>query len=71
MAKKMLNDMGLSYKEIDIEENDISREKLSNLTGGYTVPQIIINDKVIGGFTQLLQLNQSGKLKELLKDGTE
>ena len=71
MAKKMLNDMGLSYKEIDIEENNISREKLSNLTGGYTVPQIIINDKVIGGFTQLLQLNQSGKLKELLKDGTE
>ena len=71
MAKKMLDDMGLSYEEIDIEENNISREKLSNLTGGYTVPQIIINDKVIGGFTQLLQLNQAGKLKEHLKDGTE
>jgi len=71
MAKKMLDDMGLSYTEIDIEENNISRDKLSNLTGGNTVPQIIINDKVIGGFTQLLQLNQSGQLKELLKDGTE
>ena len=71
MAKKMLDDMGLSYQEIDIEENNISRDKLSNLTGGHTVPQIIINDKVIGGFTQLLQLNQSGQLKELLKDGTE
>ena len=67
----MLDDMGLSYTEIDIEENNISRDKLSNLTGGHTVPQIIINDKVIGGFTQLLQLNQSGQLKELLKDGTE
>tara|TARA_B100000902_G_C27116315_1_gene816265 strand:+ start:233 stop:448 length:216 start_codon:yes stop_codon:yes gene_type:complete len=71
MAKKMLDDMGLSYTEIDIEENNISRDKLSSLTGGHTVPQIIINDKVIGGFTQLLQLNQSGQLKELLKDGTE
>ena len=71
MAKKMLDDMGLSYTEIDIEENNISRDKLSNLTGGHTVPQIIINEKVIGGFTQLLQLNQSGQLKELLKDGTE
>ena len=71
MAKKLLDDMGLSYTEIDIEENNISRDKLSNLTGGHTVPQIIINDKVIGGFTQLLQLNQSGQLKELLKDGTE
>ena len=71
MAKKMLDDMGLSYTEIDIEENNISRDKLANLTGGHTVPQIIINDKVIGGFTQLLQLNQSGQLRELLKDETE
>tara|TARA_B110000438_G_C15410973_1_gene477555 strand:+ start:316 stop:528 length:213 start_codon:yes stop_codon:yes gene_type:complete len=70
MAKKMLDDMGMSYQEIDIEEHNISRDKLSKLTGGYTVPQIIINDKVIGGFTQLLQLNQSGKLRELIKDGT-
>ena len=69
MAKKMLDDMGMSYQEIDIEEHNISRDKLLNLTGGSTVPQIIINDKVIGGFTQLLQLNQSGKLRELLKDG--
>ena len=67
----MLDDMGLSYQEIDIEENNISRDKLANLTGGHTVPQIIINEKVIGGFTELLQLNQSGQLKELLKDGTE
>ena len=71
MAKKMLDDMGMSYQEIDIEEHNISRDKLSNLTGGNTVPQIIINQKVIGGFNELLQLNQSGKLRELLKDGTE
>ena len=30
------------------------------------VPQIVINDTCIGGFEKLLQLNQSGKLKELL-----
>ena len=41
-------------------------EELSKITGGYTVPQIIINDNPIGGFNELLQLNQSGKLKELL-----
>ena len=71
MAKKMLDDIGLSYQEIDIEENNISRDKLANLTGGHTVPQIIINEKVVGGFTELLQINQSGQLKELLKDGRE
>ena len=58
--------MGMSYEEINIEEEDIGRDDLVKLTGGYTVPQIIINDNPIGVFNELLQLNQSGKLKELL-----
>ena len=65
----MLDDIGLSYEEINIEEQDLTREDLVKLTGGYTVPQIIINDKPIGGFDKLLQLNQSGELKELLANG--
>ena len=32
------------------------------LTGGHTIPQIIIDDKPIGGFEQLLMLNQKNKL---------
>ena len=65
-AKKMLDDMGITYKEINIEKEGLSRDGLAKLTGGSTVPQIIINDKPIGGFNELLQLNQSGKLKEIL-----
>ena len=65
----MLDDKGLLYEEINIEERRITREDLAELTGGYTVPQIIINDKPIGGFDKLLQLNQSGELKELLANG--
>ena len=64
--KKMLDDMGMSYENIDIEKQNISRDDLAKLTGGYTVPQVVINDKVIGGFNELLQLNQSGKLKKLI-----
>jgi len=67
-AKKMLDDMGISYNEINIEKEGLSREDLAKLTGGYTVPQIIINDNPIGGFNELLQLNRSGKLKELLSN---
>ena len=67
-AKKMLDDMDVTYENIDIEEQGLSRDSLAIITGGHTVPQIIINDKAIGGFNELLQLNNSGKLKELLKD---
>ena len=58
----------MSYENIDIEEQGLNRDDLAKITGGHTVPQIIINDKAIGGFNELLQLNNSGKLKELLKD---
>ena len=60
--------MDMSYENIDIEEQGLSRDDLVKITGGHTVPQIVINDKTIGGFNELLQLNNSGKLKELLKD---
>ena len=60
--------MDMSYENIDIEEQGLSRDDLVKITGRHTVPQIIINDKAIGGFNELLQLNNSGKLKELLKD---
>ena len=61
-AKKLLDDKGLSYETINIDEENISREKLMELTGGYTIPQIIIDGKTIGGFEQLLILNQKNKL---------
>ena len=42
-----------------------SREDLFKLTGGYPVPQIVMNETPIGGFDQLLILNQKGKLNDL------
>ena len=62
----MLDDKGLSYKEINIEEIDMSREQLAELTGGMTVPQIVINNTNIGGFDKLMILSQSGELEILL-----
>ncbi len=66
-AKRMLEELGHAFKEIDIEKEGISREELQKLTGGATVPQIIINNKPIGGFDSLMKLNQDGTLKEMLK----
>jgi glutaredoxin len=64
----MLDDMGVSYKNIDIEKEGLSRDQLAKLTGGHTVPQIVINEKAIGGFNELIQLNNSGALITLLTD---
>jgi glutaredoxin len=61
----LLDDKGLSYEEINIDEVGISREDLFKLTGGYTVPQIVIDETPIGGFDKLLILNQKEKLNDL------
>ena len=65
-AKRLLESKNIAYKEINIEQENISREKLVEISGAGTVPQIIIHDKPIGGFDKLLQLEQTGELNKLL-----
>ena len=62
LAKRLLESKGLEYSEIDIEEKGWSREDLNNITGGRTVPQIVIDGKTLGGYDDLLKLDQEGKL---------
>ena len=59
-AKRLLDERGLSYDEIDIDEIGWSRDDLYDLTGGRTVPQIVINGKPVGGYNDLLKLDREG-----------
>ena len=58
----MLSDRGLEFEEINIEEKGWSRDDLFELTGGRTVPQIIIDEKPMGGYDDLLKLDSIGEL---------
>lgn len=53
MAKKLLQDKQLSYTEIRVDLDDEEREKMINLSGRRTVPQIFINEELIGGYDDL------------------
>ena len=61
-AKRLLDERGLSYDEIDIDEIGWSRDDLYEMTGGRTIPQIIIDGKPVGGYGDLLKLDREGKL---------
>ena len=65
-AKTLLKNKGVSYEELNIDELGMTRNDLYDLTGGRTVPQIIINENSIGGFDDLFSLHQSGDLDGLL-----
>lgn len=66
-TKKFFNSNNMAFEEIDIEKENMSRQDLAQITGGSSVPQIVINDLPIGGYSDLLALHQVGKLKDLLK----
>tara|TARA_B110000438_G_C15650796_1_gene579488 strand:- start:682 stop:933 length:252 start_codon:yes stop_codon:yes gene_type:complete len=67
-AKNLFAELNLTYKEINIEEENMSREDLQKISGNYTVPQIIINYKCIGGYTELLYLHQNNELNKILNN---
>ncbi len=64
-AKALLEQRGLDFEEIRIDDDPEFRSRLEELTGGWTVPQIVIDDKPIGGFSELWQLDRRGELERL------
>jgi glutaredoxin 3 len=65
-AKALLDSKGLEYEEINLDEDPGFRSRLLDLTGGWTVPQILIDGRPIGGYTELWRLERDGRLDELL-----
>jgi glutaredoxin 3 len=65
-AKALLDGKKLEYDEILLDEDPHFRQTLHDLTGGWTVPQILIDGDPIGGYTELWGLAKSGALEERL-----
>ena len=65
-AKALLAQRGIEYEEIHLDDDAGFRARLHELTGGWTVPQILIDGRVIGGYTELWRLDRDGRLGELL-----
>ena len=64
-AKALLDSKQLSYEEISLDDDPGFRSRLLDLTGGWTVPQILIDGRPVGGYTELWQLDRSGELEHL------
>jgi glutaredoxin 3 len=65
-AKALLDAKGIEYDEINLDDDPRFRQKLMELTGGWTVPQIVLDGRPIGGYAELWQLDKSGVLEQHL-----
>ncbi len=65
-AKNLLRRKGVVFEEIDVSADEEIRNKMIEASGRRTVPQIFINDSLIGGFEELRALEERGELDRLL-----
>ncbi len=66
-AKRLLDQKGVSYDEIDASGNPGRRqEMIERSNGGRTFPQIFVGDTHVGGCDDLFALERSGELVGLL-----
>jgi glutaredoxin 3 len=64
----MLDKWQISYDEIPIDNDAEALEQFRAVTSdAKTVPQIIIDGKVIGGFSELTELHMDGDLDDLMQ----
>ncbi len=67
LAKKILKEKGASFQEFCMDDKLEELNELKARTGLQTVPQIFINDEMIGGCSDLMKLDQEKKLDPILQ----
>jgi glutaredoxin 3 len=66
-AKELLNKRGVPFSETKLRRSDAEAvQKIKDLTNMKTFPQILFADKLIGGYSDLAELDASDKLASLL-----
>lgn len=66
MAKQLLDRKGVSYQEIRVDLNPEKRQEMMAKSKQRTVPQIFINNKAVGGYTDMVALERAKKLDDML-----
>jgi glutaredoxin 3 len=64
-AKELLTLRKLDFDEVNLAKDPAGRAQLVEETGMLSFPQILVGDVLLGGFQQLVQADQSGRLAKL------
>lgn len=67
MAERLLTSKELPFTVYRVDSEEGRREEMEKRSNGQrSVPQIFINDRHVGGYTDLAQLERDGDLEQLL-----
>jgi glutaredoxin 3 len=66
-AKSLLESRGVHYEEVNLAKDADGRADLVARTGQMTFPQVLVGERSIGGFRELLAADRAGILASLLQ----
>lgn len=67
-AKELLRRKGASFVEYDVTEDPLKEQEMRERSGRKTVPEIFIDDALVGGCDSLYALEEQGSLDRMLGD---
>jgi glutaredoxin 3 len=65
-ARMLFTKKGLRFEDIKVSDDAERQAEMEKLTGSGSVPQILVNDHLVGGFADLCALDKDGDLERLL-----
>lgn len=66
-ATAILQDLGVTFKDVNVLEDEEIRNGIKEFGNWPTIPQLYINKKLVGGSDIMMEMYQAGELQELLK----
>jgi monothiol glutaredoxin len=65
---QILDYIGVSYKGLNVLENDDLRQGIKSYSNWPTIPQLYVKGEFVGGCDIIREMFQAGELQSLLKD---
>lgn len=66
-ACAILQDMGVKFHDVNVLEDEEIRQGIKEYGNWPTIPQLYINKQLVGGSDIMMEMYQSGELKDLIK----
>lgn len=65
---QILQHLGVNFKDVNVLDSDAMRNGIKEYTNWPTIPQLYVKGEFVGGADIMMEMYQSGELKQLLAD---
>ena len=65
-VKGLLSANGVEFSEVNLSKDADGRMRLVAMTGMMSFPQVVVGERLIGGFSEVQRAVEDGRLEELL-----